>query len=66
MNGLEKRVGSMGEEALELRIIGERAYGEAAHFESTGWASKNSISLGILLSCSRRLMMKARGRAWRE
>jgi len=55
MNGLEKRVGSMGEEALELRIIGKRAYGEAAHFESTGWASKNSISLGILLSCSRRL-----------
>jgi len=55
MNGLEKRVGSMGEEALELRIIGERAYGEATHFESTGWASKNSISLGILLICSRRL-----------
>jgi hypothetical protein len=36
MNGLEERVGIMGEEAVELRIIGERAYGEAAHFDSTG------------------------------
>ena len=66
MNALDERIGSMGEEAVELIIMGERAYGEAAHFESTGWASKNSISLGILLSCSRCLMMKARGRAWRE
>jgi hypothetical protein len=46
MNGLEKRVGSMGEEALELRIIGKRTYGEAAHFESTGWALKTLLVWG--------------------